>query len=172
MASACTCICWQKLFFLKTPLPASFSWSVNNMKQVILNDAQKRYLHATFVSFELSLRNARSLLEQGDETGIFYSRKLNLSPEKSKQLLDKINQILEELSVFAGKIGLKKEEIVSTQIIAADFSNCWADLIDARSNRLNGYGEVNPQTAAFLDPFADHFSKIALEICNFVRPKQ
>jgi hypothetical protein len=142
-----------------------------DMDQIILNDAQKRYLHATFVSFEQSLRNARSLLEQGDETGIFFTRKLNLDPDQSKLLLEKINRILEELAVFAGKIGLEKEEIVSTQIIAADFSNCWADLIDARSNRLNGYGEVNPHTAAFLDPFADHFSRISLEICNFVRPK-
>lgn len=136
---------------------------------VALTISQRRYLRASFTCFEKALRNADRLLNEGDEVGILYHRKMRLDAGQRQVLQGKINAALTELSALVKALGIRAAEEDASRIIMAEMSASWADLVDARSDHMSGYGAVNPGTALMLDPAIDRLAGMALEMSNMMQ---
>ncbi len=136
-----------------------------------LTESQKRSLTISLFLFEKALRKAARLLSEENEVGIFYSQKTQLSTEKRSIIQKTISQTLEELGVFAKKLGLITfEENVESEIMA-DMSISWESIEECRSKRLRGYGNLDPRTVQLLDPAITHFANIALALSGLVANK-
>jgi hypothetical protein len=138
------------------------------MDQIILTEPQQRSLRAALISYERALRLANRLLEDGDEVGILYHRKLSLDPDQYRLTHEKISRALQELSDLVKQLGLKPVEEDAARIIVSQMSASWTDLVDCRSDRMKGYGKVDLETATKIDPAIDGLAKIALELCNLI----
>jgi hypothetical protein len=134
---------------------------------VALNPNQQNYLYASLRSFEKALRLADQLLAQGDERGILYYQKSNLDPALRQSAHDKIIQALQEVANLVERLGLEPREENSDQMIMAQMSASWADLVDSQSGRLKGYGQVDRQAAALIDPAVDRLARLAAELGEF-----
>ena len=132
-----------------------------------LNPNQQNYLYASLRSFEKALRLADQLLAQGDERGILYYQKSNLDPALRQSAHDKIIQALQEVANLVERLGLEPREENSDQMIMAQMSASWADLVDSQSGRLKGYGQVDRQAAALIDPAVDRLARRAAELGEF-----
>jgi hypothetical protein len=129
-----------------------------------LNPNQQNYLYATLSSFEKALRLADQLLAQGNQRGILYYQKSNLDPALRQSARHKISVALEELANLAKQLGLEPREENSDQMIMAQMSASWSDLVDSQSSRLKGYGPLDPQAAALIDPAVNRLAKMAAEL--------
>ncbi len=132
-----------------------------------LNPNQQNYLYATLSSFEKALRLADQLLAQGDERGILYYQKSNLDPALRQSARQKISLALEELANLANQLGLEPREENSDQMIMAQMSASWSDLVDSQSGRLKGYGQLDNQAAALIDPAVNRLARLAAELGEF-----
>jgi len=132
-----------------------------------LNPNQQNYLYASLLSFEKALRLADQLLAQGDERGILYYQKSNLEPDLRQSARQKISLALEELASLANQLGLEPREENSDQMIMAQMSASWADLVDSQSGRLKGYGQLDVQAAALIDPAVNRLARLAAELGEF-----
>lgn len=139
-----------------------------NPKANYLTESQKRSLTSSLFLFEKALRNSAQLLSEENETGIFYSRKSHLSSEKRLLIQKRISQTLTDLSLFAKKMGLSiTEESVESEIMA-DMSISWENIEECRSNRLQGYGNLDPRAVQLIDPAITYFAHTALELSGLV----
>jgi hypothetical protein len=132
-----------------------------------LNPNQQNYLYATLRAFEKSLRLADQLLVDGDEQGILYYQKSQLDAGQRQSARHKISRALQGLANLANQLGLEPREENSDQMIMAQMSASWADLVDSQSSRLKGYGQVDPQAAALIDPAVNHLARLAAELGEF-----
>jgi hypothetical protein len=132
-----------------------------------LNPNQQNYLYATLSAFEKSLRLADRLLAEGDERGILYYQKSYLDAGLRQSARHKISLALQELANLANQLGLQPREENSDQMIMAQMGASWADLVDSQSSRLKGYGQVDPQAAALIDPAVNHLARLAAELGEF-----
>jgi len=135
---------------------------------VVLTPDQLRYLYATLLGFEKALRWVDHLLENGEEVGILYYRRMQLDISQRQHGREIVAQALQELASFVQLLGITPKEEFLDQIIVAEMSVSWADLVDGRSDRLKGYGEVKPETAAVIDPILDRLSKMAFELSQLL----
>ena len=129
-----------------------------------LNPNQQNYLHASLRSFEKALRLADQLLAQGDERGILYYQKSYLDPALRQSARDKISLALEELAKLANQLGIEPREENSDQMIMAQMSASWSDLVDSQSSRLKGYGPLDREASALIDPAVNRLARLAVEL--------
>ena len=129
-----------------------------------LNPNQQNYLYASLRNFEKALRQADQLLAQGDERGILYYQKSNLDPALRQAARQKISLALEELAKLANQLGIEPREENSDQLIMAQMSASWSDLVDSQSGRLKGYGQLDKQAAALIDPAVNRLARLAVEL--------
>jgi hypothetical protein len=132
-----------------------------------LNPNQQNYLYASLRNFEKALRQADQLLAQGDERGILYYQKSNLDPALRQAARQKISLALEELARLANQLGIEPREENSDQLIMAQMSASWSDLVDSQSGRLKGYGQLDKQAAALIDPAVNRLAQLAVELGEF-----
>jgi len=132
-----------------------------------LNPNQQNYLYASLRSFEKALRLADQLLVQGDERGILYYQKSNLDPAMRQSARNKISLALQELANLVDQLGLEPKEENADQMIMAQMSASWADLVDSQSGRLKGYGQLDLQAAAVIDPAVNRLARLAAELGEF-----
>ena len=132
-----------------------------------LNPNQQNYLYASLRNFEKALRQAEQLLAQGDERGILYYQKSNLDPALRQSARQKISLALEELASLVKQLGLEPRQENSDQLIMAQMSASWSDLVDSQSGRLKGYGQIDPQAAALIDPAVNRLARLAAELGEF-----
>jgi hypothetical protein len=52
-------------------------------------------------------------------------------------------------------------------MIMAQMSASWADLVDSQSSRLMGYGQLDRQAAALIDPAVNRLAQLAAELGEF-----
>lgn len=138
------------------------------MDRVNLTEPQQRHLRASLISFEKALRLADRLLEDGDEVGILYYRKLYLDPDQRRLAHGKITQALHELADLVKQLGLESVEESTARDILSEMSVSWADLVDCHSDRMIGYGEVDTDAATKIDPAIDRLERIALELSDLM----
>jgi len=51
-------------------------------------------------------------------------------------------------------------------------SMSWANLCDARSNKLKRFGDVDPALGPVLDPRIDRLAELALSLASMLRSKE
>lgn len=138
------------------------------MDEIILTEPQQRNLRVSLLSFERALRMADHLLQDGEEVGILYHRTQFLDPDKHRLAHEEIMKALQEISDLANLLGLESEEDNLSRIILSEMSVSWANLVDCHSERMKGYGKVDPDTATKIDPAIDRLEKIAWKLSNLM----
>jgi 5'-3' exonuclease len=133
-----------------------------------LTDSQKRSLTSSLFLFGKALHKASQLLSEEDEVRIFYSRKTQLSSKKRLLIQKKISQTLKDLACFAKKMELSSTEESIESEIMADMSISWENIEECRSNRLKGYGRLNPNAVRIIDSAINYFAQRAIEISGLV----
>ncbi len=139
-----------------------------NMDEITLTEPQQRNLRVSLLSFEKTLRLADHLLKDGEEVGILYHRTQYLDLDKRRLAHEEIMKALQEIASLAKILGLEPEEENLSRIISSEMSVSWANLVDCHSDRMKGYGKVNPDTATKIDPAIDRLEKIAWELSNLM----
>lgn len=134
------------------------------MTKIGLTNPQRRIILAGLKSFEHSLRLVDRCLKGGAETGILYRRKTQMDEHQQQLARQKVQQALTELEALAAMLGFEAVEESQEAVIRAEMSVGWATLEDCRPARLRGYGKMNPELAAAIDPSLAQLSKLALEI--------
>lgn len=138
------------------------------MCEITLTEPQQRNLRVSLLSFERALRMADRLLKEGEEIGILYHRTQYLGLDKHRLAHEEIIKALQEISDLANLLELESEEEDSSRIILSEMSVSWANLIDCHSERMKGYGKVDPSTATKIDPAIDRLEKIAWKLSNLM----
>jgi hypothetical protein len=59
------------------------------------------------------------------------------------------------------------EESIESEIMA-DMSISWENIEECRSNRLKGYGRLNPNAVRIIDSAINYFAQRAIEISGLV----
>lgn len=136
--------------------------------KIALTAPQKRFLSSCLISFEKSLRLTERLLKEDGETGILYFMKQPLSAGVRQKAQKRINKVLQELDNLVKKLDLEPIEERMERIIMAELSVSWADLMDARSKRLRGYGDIDPRIVEILDPGIESLSRAAMELNQLI----
>jgi len=132
-----------------------------------LNLYQQNYLYVSLRSFEKALQLADQLLVEGGQRGILYYQKSNLDPAIRQSARNKISRALQEVANLANQLGIEAREENSNQMIMAQMSASWADLVDSQSDRLKGYGELDMQAAQLIDPAVNRLARLASELGEF-----
>ncbi len=135
----------------------------------LLNGAQRSSLAIALRMFEEELRRAASWLEMPPEQGILYRRTLRLPPEARAAVRQSIAAALAEIAGLAQEFGLAPEEQDLATAIAAAMSLSWANLCDARSDKLRRFGDVHPALAEALDPRLEQLAELALSLASRLR---
>ena len=117
----------------------------------LLNLAQRSSLAIGLRAFEAHLRQADVWLQGGEERGILYRRSLNLPPERRAAAREQIAAALAQIATLTERFGLTTSDDDLGATIAAQMSVDWADLSDARSDKLRRYGDVDPRLTDLLD---------------------
>jgi hypothetical protein len=138
----------------------------------LLNPAQANALLITLRMLEERLRHADVWLQDTEEEGILYHRKLHVSPQRKLVARQLIHSALEEIAEVARKFDFARTYDDRASLIRAQMSLSWADLCDVFSNKLRGYGTVDPRLSLALDPHLDRLAKLALSIASEVSDGQ
>ena len=138
----------------------------------LLNMAQRRSLSIGLQAFEMHLRQADTWLRGGEERGILCRRGLNLPPEQRAAGRAQIAEALAQIAALADRVDLAAADDDLGATIAAQMSVDWANLCDARSAKLRGYGEVDPRLPDLLDADLDRLALLALSLAALGRGGQ
>ncbi|MGQ9683527.1 MAG: hypothetical protein ACUVX9_13380 [Anaerolineae bacterium] len=134
----------------------------------LLNDAQRSSLSIALRIFEQELRRADQWLQGRLDEGVPYRGELHLDPETQAAARGAIAAALEGIVELARDLGLEQREENLRAAIATAMSLSWANLCDARSDKLRRYGEVNPQLEGVLDARIDRLAELALAIASLL----
>lgn len=132
----------------------------------LLNPGQRRSVTVTLRNFEISLRQALTWLDGKNENGILYRETLRLSAPKRAEMRRAIEAALAEIAATSELFALESDEQEAGGLIRSEMSVAWANLLDTRSKKLRGYGEVHPQLAKALDPHILNLSNLAMQLAN------
>ena len=139
----------------------------------LLNEYQRNSLTAVLRLHEQQLRRAQEWLQQPPASGILYRRVLHLSAEQRQLALEHIAKMLALVDKMARGFALEPEEEDLGASIAADMVVSWANLLDVRSDKLRGYGTVDPRLGPSLDPYVLRLAELALKLASMLRaPKE
>ena len=142
---------------------------VEQVEANLLNDAQRNSLAIGLRAFEMHLRQAAAWLEDGEETGILYRRRLALPAERRAAMRRQIAAALASIAVLAERFNLAPAEETLEASIAAQMSVDWANLSDLRSDKLRRYGDVDPRLADLLDADIAELADSALALATACR---
>lgn len=132
----------------------------------LLNPSQRRSVTITLREFEASLRRALEWLDGKNENGILYRETLRLSAPQRTEMRQAIEAALAEIATTSELLGLESAEQDAAGLIRGEMSVAWANLLDTRSKKLRGYGDVHPQLAKVLDPHILTLSNLAMQLAN------
>lgn len=135
----------------------------------MLNEAQFTSLAIVLRLLEDDLRQADAWLQGAEETGILYRRKLRLSPERRAVARQVIAAALNQIAQLAREFNLAQIDDNPAATIVADMSVRWADLCDARSDKLIRFGDVDPRLSQVLDPSLDRLIELTLALTSRIR---
>lgn len=135
------------------------------MAAELLNPAQRNSLAVGLRAFEMHLRQIAAWLADGEEAGILYRRRLDLSAERRAAMREQIGLALARIAALAERFDLAPAEEPLESSITALMSVDWANLCDLRADKLRRYGEVDGRLAGLLDAdiaaLADHALALA-----------
>jgi hypothetical protein len=119
------------------------------MRPVQVAPVHARALGSHFKTVEEYLRVVASWID-GFE-GIFYGAPVELSEAQRARARTVIAEVLGGLGRVRQDLGLERQQMSSIGIMRAYLSELWVSLVETRSRYLQGYGEVPPELAEYLD---------------------
>ena len=122
------------------------------MDQITLTEPQHRHLRTSLLTYEKALRNADRLLSEGDEVGILYHRTQHLDADQRRLAHEEIMKALQEIASLANQLRIEPVEEDSAHIILPEMIVSWANLVDCHSDRMKGYGTIDPEASSKIDP--------------------
>jgi hypothetical protein len=131
-----------------------------------LNSYQKNYIYASLRSFENALRQVNRILDRGNERGILFYQQIHQDPETRRAAKEKVQQMLQELSVYIKELGLEPVEENPFQKIMALMSLSWENLAEIQPKRLRSYGDIDDETADQIASKASRLAQMAMELSN------
>lgn len=134
----------------------------------LLNGSQHFSIFVTLRTLEEQLRRADAWLQGEEEHGRLYHRALTLPPERRAAARQQIAEALRLLDDLADTLALEAEKDDAARHIRAGLSESWANLCDARSEKLRRYGAVHPQLSRVLDRPIERLAEAALAIAALV----
>lgn len=137
-----------------------------------LNQSQTNSLWISLAGFEEALHRIERWLEEGEESGILYTRRLKLESATKKMIRKEVENSLSTIKSLAQKYGLERREESLNGHILGQLSICWADLFDTKSKRLKGYGKIDPAVVEEIDRDIESLSEKAMQIINIIEKNQ
>lgn len=134
----------------------------------ILNEAQKRYLTASLVTFEKLLHQVLSLLHDKARNEIFYQTENDISDKTSALLEQQIYIILNKFMEIKERYHLQPVIEKSSRLLTSQLSLCWAGLLDVRPKVLSGYGNLDPAIANELEIEINNLTQTISALINLV----
>jgi len=142
---------------------------VGAMMDDLFSVPQRASLAIVLRLLEQDLRQADEWLQGAEESGILYRRKLRLPPERRAVARRYIAAALKQIAELARKFDLQPVDDSPEATITAEMSERWANLCDARSDKLKRYGDVDPRLARALDPSLDRLIELTLALMSTLR---
>jgi len=123
----------------------------------MLNLNQKRSLGITLGIVEDELKRLKGILQGEEGKSLFSYIEDDLTPEKKKLILEKINLLTEHMTSLKALFDLRhsQKELVMSAMVEAMAIYLTVQLEDAHAHKLRGYGEVHPGLKDSLDPKLD-----------------
>jgi len=114
-----------------------------------LNENHLRVINSSFRLIEEELRLLRYELIQDpmSQKTIFYNVAYDLSRNRKKKVLGKIEALLEELKRIGAELGLEVVEVNLSKRIMIVESQIWVLLEELEPKRLRGYGDLSDKEA-------------------------
>lgn len=134
----------------------------------LLNPYQKQSLQIALQMFEENLRRLQEVLQGKYTSGILYRHRMDCSPEKKAALERMAQDGLNEVAELAARFDLPVNEVDPLKSLNGVMSVSWTNLIDAGSDRLIRYGEVDGRLSNELDPAINQLAGLALEIARLL----
>ncbi len=130
----------------------------------LLNPEQFRSVEITLRMFEENLRLIAAWLDDEEENGILYRRKLAFPAGRRKATRQRINAGLDQITSLAHALELPVEEKDIAGMIRGRLTESWANLIDSQSGKLKRYGKVDPRVKSSLDPAMQRLAELGKEL--------
>jgi len=139
------------------------------MMDDLLNESQRTSLAVVLRFLEQDLRRADEWLQGTEEKGILYRRKLRLQPERRAVARRHIAAALRQIAKLSHQFDLQPMDDSPEATIVAEMSERWGNLVDARSDKLKRYGDVDLRLAQALDPSLDRLIELTLALMSTIR---
>lgn len=120
----------------------------------MLNLNQKRSLGITLGIIEDELRRLESLIHNGEQRNLFSHIADDLKAEEKPLLRVKIERLINNLLSLKASFDLRhsQKELIPSSIVKSTALYLVVELEDVLSDRLKGYGPVEPGLKESLDP--------------------
>ena len=120
----------------------------------MLNLNQKRSLGITLGIMEDELRHLESLIRIGEQRNLFSHIADDLKAEEKPLLRVKIERLMDNLLSLKASFDLRhsQKELILSSIVKSTALYLVVELEDVLSDRLKGYGPVEPGLKESLDP--------------------
>lgn len=138
------------------------------MTRDLLNPHQRVALTITLRHVERTLRGILDDLVN-EEQAILYRSTITLPEDKRPEVERLVETALEKIAWLAQTFDLSPEIIDNTAMLRGPLAILRGDLHDVHAHKLRGFGDVDPDLAAELDPVIDDL--IAL-LYNITRVSQ
>lgn len=143
---------------------------MDKTRSFVLNENHKRCLTVTLGLLDRTLCELRLLAERRGISSVLHHEYNPLSPQQRETLSSFLNEIQSVIRELRDALGLEKQVVNTAKLIRSYCSSAWEQTLDLHSRPLRGYGELPPETAAFLDPkieqIADGFLKISAALAD------
>ncbi len=131
----------------------------------LLNGSQQRSLTVMLRRVELAVWRLEERLRQQEPAELVLTHFTNQpDPRQRAALLRLIQQVRQEVAQLALDYDLEVSEENILHSIVGEFSLLWADLEDARPQKMRRYGPVNLQAHEALGPAIQRLIKLMLAI--------
>jgi len=118
----------------------------------LINDNHRRALSAGLGLLDEALCQFQRWAEGAETRSVLFEERNNLSPSQRKRINALISDLQARITELRDALGLERRVQSVSHSIRAQCSVLWESLVESESRYLRGYGEVNPEAAAYLDP--------------------
>lgn len=130
----------------------------------MLNDAHRRNLRIVLNLVEEKMKAVESRLARPEESGLLYTVKSDLHPDVEATLRRQVAAAYMLIRRLKARFALPTETTLASREILKGLPQLWVMLQESESRRLRGYGDIDPDDAAALDPLIEQLAQLMLDM--------
>ena len=139
------------------------------MSRVRLNESQRRHYEVLFARLERTLVHLEMAARGNDAPTVLTVVEADLPPRFEQESSAVINEAKQQLAALAQSLSLRPRTESRRRVCRALLTSELNGLTDATSNRLRGFGEVDPSLAQHLDPEIERLREIVSRLADLLR---